>query len=92
MGAPQARNLAAVPGTTVRPLWRPVPEDSTSVAAWLLTEKQAAAKLNFSVGKLQGLRRSGQIGYLRTGRRVFYTAAQLQAWIAAHAQEARPHG
>lgn len=48
----------------------------------LLTEREAARLLNISPRTLWGLRQSGKIAYVRVGKCVRYTTAQLEAWIA----------
>jgi hypothetical protein len=54
-----------------------------SIQTLLLTEAQAAKALQMSPRKLWGLRRVGQIRYVRTGHLVRYDPNDLRDWIEA---------
>ena len=75
-------------GQPGRVLCTPTAADSVSVDRLLLTEREAARRLNVSRGTLFNLRHAGKVGYVPVGRGVRYTVAQLEAWIAANRKDA----
>lgn len=80
--------LASGRGQPGRVLCTPTPSESVSVDRLLLTEREAARRLNVSRFALYTLRREGKIGYVPLGRAVRYTVDQLAAWIASTRKDA----
>ncbi len=54
----------------------------------LLSERQAAALLGISTRHLFGLRKRGEVPYVRLGGRVLYSPEALQRWIEQRLQAA----
>jgi excisionase family DNA binding protein len=55
----------------------------------LLTESEVARRLRIARSVLFALRSSGKLGYVRVGRSIRYTPAQVAAFVRQHSQEAR---
>lgn len=65
-------------------------ESTTLENSLLLTERQAANLLSISPRKLWGLRKDGEIAYLKSGRSIRYDVSDLEAWIMQNKQLPTP--
>ncbi len=66
----------------------PAANEDGELVQLLLTEKQAATVLAISVRKLWELRTKRAIPFVRIGRSIRYSPADLQAWIDDQKQRA----
>jgi excisionase family DNA binding protein len=56
----------------------------------LLTEQQASEALSLSPGTLHGLRRRGEIPFVKIGRSIRYIPSTLDDWVRSQAIQTPP--
>jgi excisionase family DNA binding protein len=56
----------------------------------LFTEQQASEALSLSPGTLYGLRRRGEIPFVKIGRSIRYIPSTLDAWVRSQAIQTPP--